>query len=133
MSLVRSAAFAALMALALVSSLQAQNEGLRIRAARRDSITAAATVTAAFAVSNARDDTAHVMAHVELPKDWVMLMGGAPFDVAPRSTEMLMFSAVVPARAAAGAYAVRMWITTPQDPRGVADSVVVVVPPRRAV
>ena len=133
MSQSRSAAFAALMALALGSSLQAQTERLRIRAARRDTITAGSTVTAAFAVSSARDDTVHVMPHVELPKDWTMLMGGTAFSVAPRSIETLMLSVVVPARATAGVYPVRMWVTTPQDPRGIMDSVVVVVPPRRAL
>src|SRR5947208_793732 len=100
MSQSRSAAFAVLTLLALGSPLSAQSEGLRIRATRRDSITAGATVTAAFAVSSARADTVHVLPHVELPTDWTMLMGGAELAVAPRSTEMLMLSVVVPARAA---------------------------------
>src|SRR5436190_18696251 len=133
MSQSRSAAFAVLTLLALGSPLSAQSEGLRIRATRRDSITAGATVTAAFAVSSARDDTVHVLPRVELPKDWTMLMGGAELAVAPRSTEMLMLSVVVPARAPAGVYPLRMWVTSSQNPSGVADSVLVIVPPRRAL
>src|SRR5205823_9220711 len=114
MSQSRSAAFAVLMLLALGSPLSAQS-GLRIRATRRDSVTAGATVTAAFAVSSVRDDTVHVLPHVELPKDWTMLMGGAELAVAPRSTEMLMLSVVVPARAPAGVYPLRMWVTSSQN------------------
>ena len=133
MSRSHTAIVAALILLALHSRLSAQSEPLRVRATRRDSITAGATVTAVFAVSSGRDDTVHVMPHVELPKDWTILMGGTEFAVAPRSTEMLMLSVVVPARAAAGVYPLRMWITTAQDPKGVADSVIVVVPPRRAL
>ena len=101
MSRSHPAIFAALMLLAFGSTLSAQSEGLSIRATRRDSLPAGATVTAAFAVSNGRADTVRVMPHVELPKDWTILMGGAEFSVAPRAIEMLMLSVVVPSRAAA--------------------------------
>jgi hypothetical protein len=111
----------------------AQADGLRIRATRRDSIIARSTVTAIFVVSSQRDDGAQVMPHVEIPTDWSILTGGSPFLVGPHSTEMLMLSVVVPARAPAGAYPIRMWVTTAQNPQGVMDSVVVIVPPRRAL
>lgn len=107
--------------------------GLGIRAARRDTIRATATVTGAFAISNHRADSAEVMPHVETPKDWTVLTGGAPFPVAAHETGMLILSVVVPARAQAGVYPVRVWVTTKADPQGVMDSIVVLVPPRRAL
>jgi hypothetical protein len=106
---------------------------LKIRAARRDTIRATSTVTAAFTVSNASDENVSVMPHVEMPKDWTILMGGSALPVGGRSSEMFMLSVVVPARAAAGIYAVRVWITTSRDPEGVMDSVVVRIPERRAL
>lgn len=106
---------------------------LRIRASRRDTITAGATVTAAFAVSLARDDSVQVMPHIEVPSDWTVLMGGTTFGLRGRATELLMLSIVVPARAVAGVYPVRVWITTSADTKGTMDSIVVRVPQRRGL
>jgi hypothetical protein len=129
----RSVSLGLVLTVGAAAASHAQTDGLRIRAARRDSITAKSTITATFVVSSQRDDSVHVMPHIEVPTDWSILTGGSPFLVRPHSTEMLMLSVVVPARAAAGMYPVRIWVTTPQDPKGVMDSVVVIVPPRRAL
>ena len=74
-----------------------------------------------------------VLPHVEIPTNWTILMGATAFAVHARSTEVLMLSLAVPARAPAGVYPIRVWVTTPADPQGIADSVVVVVPSRRAL
>jgi hypothetical protein len=102
-----------------------------IRAARRDTITAGATVTAAFTIASRRSDSTVVTPRIELPKDWTLLMGGADVVVASRSTEMLMLSVVVPARALAGVYPIRVGLTGPAEPKGVSDSILVSVPARR--
>jgi hypothetical protein len=116
---------------ATVSSAEAQS-GLSIRATRRDTIRAAATVTAAFMLTNARDDTAAVRTRLELPAEWTALTGSDTIRVAPQSSEMFILSVVVPARTLAGAYAVRVWVTSTADPQGASDSVIVRVPERRA-
>ncbi|HET9452846.1 MAG TPA: NEW3 domain-containing protein [Gemmatimonadaceae bacterium] len=117
--------------MAAMSSAEAQS-GLSIRATRRDTVRAASTVTAAFMLSNARDDTAAVRTRLELPAEWTALTGADTIRVAPRSSEMFILSVVVPARTLAGTYAVRVWVTSTDDPRGASDSVVVRVPERRA-
>ncbi|HEU4994795.1 MAG TPA: hypothetical protein VFT29_08245 [Gemmatimonadaceae bacterium] len=114
-----------------VSPLRAQENGLAIRAARRDPIAARSAFTAAFTVTSRRADTVRMMPHIELPAQWSILTGSAPFDVAPHAAEILMLSVAVPARAAAGDYPVRVWVTTPLDPKGLMDSVIVTVPVRR--
>ena len=73
---------------------------LSLRATRRDTIRAGATVTAAFLVTNARQDSVEVAPHVETPKDWTVLMGNAHLTVGGRSSAMLMLSVAIPARAA---------------------------------
>lgn len=113
------------------ASADAQS-GLSIRAARRDTVTAAATITAAFMLSSGRDDSATVRTRLELPPDWTALTGSDSLVVAPRSVEMFILSVVVPARTLAGTYAIRVWATSSADPQGVADSVIVRVPERRA-
>ena len=112
---------------------QQDPQHLSIRATRRDTIRAGATFTAAFLVSNARADSTDAMPHVETPKDWTVLMGNTAVGVGGRSSSMLMLSVAVPARAAAGVYPVRVVVTSSVDPRGAGDSVLVVVPPRRAL
>lgn len=116
---------------AAVSSAEAQS-GLAIRATRRDTVRATATVTAAFMLSNARDDSAAVRTRLELPAEWTALTGADTIRVAPRSSEMFILSVVVPARTLAGAYAVRVWVTSTADPQGTSDSLIVRVPERRA-
>ncbi|MEX2152014.1 MAG: NEW3 domain-containing protein [Gemmatimonadaceae bacterium] len=128
-----SVALATFVTLGAPETAHAQNDGLRIRATRRDTIRAGSTVTAAFAISNQRADTVQVMPHVEVPTDWAVLMGGASFAIQPRSTEMLMLSVVVPARAVAGVYPIRVRVTGQADPNGIMDSIVVLVPPRHAL
>ena len=116
---------------AAVSSAEAQS-GLAIRATRRDTVRATATVTAAFMLSNARDDSAAVRTRLVLPAEWTALTGADTIRVAPRSSEMFILSVVVPARTLAGAYAVRVWVTSTADPQGTSDSLIVRVPERRA-
>jgi hypothetical protein len=106
---------------------------LSIRATRRDTLRAGATVTSAFMVMNARQDSVEVAPSVETPKDWTVLMGNTILAVGGRSSAMLMLSVAVPARAAAGVYPIRVIVTSSADPRGAADSMLVVVPPRRAL
>lgn len=106
---------------------------LSIRATRRDTIRAGATVTSAFMVMNARPDSVEVSPRVETPRDWTVLMGNSALTVGASASAMLMLSVAVPARAAAGVYPIRVMVTSSADPRGTADSVLVVVPPRRAL
>ena len=101
---------------------------LTTRAARRDTIIATTTVTAAFTISNASGDIVHVTPRVNAPADWPVLMGTTPFAIAPNSSTILMVSVVVPARATAGAYALGVQVGTRAS-----DSVVVRVPQRRAL
>src|SRR5688500_16798195 len=60
-------------------------------------------------------------------------MGDAPIAVPGQSSAMLMLSVAVPARAPAGTYPIRVVVTSSADPRGATDSILVVVPPRRAL
>lgn len=136
----RSLALALALAFATPELLRAQGAGeqadsqqLGIRATRRDTIRAGATVTSAFLVSNSREDSVVATPRVETPKDWSVLMGNTPIGVGGRSSAMLMLSVAVPARVAAGVYPIRVIVTSSSDPRGAADSVLVVVPPRRAL
>ena len=121
--------------LMLPVSLLAQGDvgGLTIRAARRDSLVARATVTAAFTIANGRDAAVQVLPHVDAPKDWTVLTGAAPVLLLPHESDVLMLSVAVPLRAPSGIYALRLWITSPNDPNGVMDSVVVAVPQRHGL
>jgi hypothetical protein len=127
------------MALTLTASALSRAQGpvdaqqLSIRATRRDTIRAGTTATAAFIVSSARADSTDVTPHVETPKDWTILMGNSGIVVPGRASAMLMLGVAVPARATAGVYALRVVVTSSADPRGASDSVLVVVPARRAL
>jgi hypothetical protein len=107
----------------------AQDE-LSIRASRRDSIKAGASVTAVFTVTSLRPDSVSVLPHIDMPKDWTVLIGANQFDLPGRQTTMLVVSFAVPARAQAGTYPVRVWLTTRTDVKGKMDSVMVTVPLR---
>lgn len=124
----------AIVVCAPAASLAAQDAGsgsaLAIRALRRDAIVAAATVTAAFTVTNRRDAAVLVVPRVGVPAHWTLLTGRAPFTLARGGSEVLIFSAAVPARAPAGTYVLRTWVRSPADSAEVVDSVVVVVPQR---
>jgi hypothetical protein len=115
---------------ALTAQAVAQSGEVGIRASRRDSIKAGASVTAVFSVTHAGNDTVRVMPHLEMPKDWTVLLGGTEFDVNGRELGMLVVSFAVPARAKAGTYPVRVWLTTRDDVKGKMDSVMVTVPQR---
>ena len=134
-ALTRSLALALALAAPELSRAQGTGnpQGLGIRATRRDTIRAGATVTSAFLIMNARDDSVEVAPNIETPRDWTVLMGNSYVTVGGRSSAMLMLSVAVPARAAAGVYPVRVIVTSSADPRGVSDSILVVVPPRRAL
>lgn len=120
-------AFTSIAAGASPSSAQDANV-LGVRAARRDTIIASTTVTAAFTVSNASGDIVHVTPVLRTPADWPVLMGSTPFALAPNSSGMLMLSVVVPSRAAAGTYAVGVIVGARAS-----DSVWVRVPQRRVL
>src|SRR6185503_11291672 len=91
-----------------------------------------ATVTSAFTVSSTRDDSVAIAPRVEALSDWTVLMGAAPFVLAPRSSDILMVSVAVPARVAAGVYVIRVSLTSRTGVNGT-DSIVVMVPERRAL
>lgn len=112
--------------------LDGQSGGLRLRAAGRDTLVARATVTAVFTVSSQRDDTVHVTPSADVPQNWTVLTGAAPVTIAPRATEVVILSVAVPARTAAGAYSLRLSLGAECVPC-VLDSVIVVVPQRRAL
>lgn len=128
-------AFAVLATLALAAPiLPAQDGGpLTIRATRRDTLLARATVTAAFSVSSRLQDSVEVVPRIDLPPDWTVLMGAAPFTVASGSNDLLMVSVAVPARAIAGVYQVRISLADRAGSASTADSVLVVVPQRRSL
>lgn len=125
--------FAAALTLGAATSAGAQASALRIRAIRRDTIPVASTLTATFVVTTSRADSAVVLPHLEVPKEWTVLMGGDPFPIAPRASHLVLLGVAVPARTPAGVYPVRVWVTTRADPQGIADSVLVRVPERRAI
>jgi hypothetical protein len=128
---VRRAAFiVALTALAAgaTSSSAQDSDVLNVRATRRDTMTVSTTVTAAFTVRNASGDIVHVTPRVRAPDNWPVLMGTTPFAIAPNAATIVMLSVVVPARAAAGTYAVGMSVGTRTS-----DSIFVRVPQRRAL
>jgi hypothetical protein len=116
--------------LTLGAQALAQSDELSIRASRRDSITAGASVTAVFSVTSLRADSIQVLPHIDMPKDWTVLLGGTEFNLLGRETSMLVVSFAVPARAKAGTYPVRVWLTTRNDTKGKMDSVMVTVPLR---
>lgn len=101
---------------------------MTIRAARRDTIIASTTVTAAFTVTNTSGDIVHVTPLLRGPADWAVLTGATPFAMPPNATTILMVSVVVPARAGAGTYALEVTVGGRAS-----DSVVVRVPRRRAL
>ena len=109
---------------------QGNADALTIRASRRDTVSAGATVTVAFTVANRRAREVLVVPRVEVPRDWTLLTGQAPFPLAQHGAELLMFSVAVPARAPAGTYAIRTWVLSPGSSE-VADSVFVRVAQRR--
>jgi len=131
MRVLRSTLLAAVLTAVVGAQAEAQ-DGLTIRATRRDTVQATATITAAFMVANRRDDSARVRTRLELPPDWSALTGGDTLHVGPGASEMLILSVVVPGRTLAGTYPVRVWVTSAADPRGVMDSIVVRVPERLA-
>lgn len=99
-----------------------------VRAARRDTIVAGASVSAVFTVRNGGSDTTRVVARVEVPADWTILVGGGALVLPPGAQEMLVVSTAVPMRAGAGSYVVRLSLD------GLAaDSVLVRVPARRGL
>lgn len=129
----RPSCFLGLACLALGAGGAHGQEGLAIRAARRDTMIAGATVTAAFTIASQRPESVQVTPRVEAPRDWAILMGGAPMSLPPGSSEMLILSVVVPARAVAGVYSIRVWLAPPAEPDARRDSVIVRVPARNAL
>lgn len=128
-----SALGAALLLVGAYAPAGAQDGALRIRATRSDTIRAGVTATASFAVTNGRPDSVEALPHLQLPADWTVLMGSAALRIGPGGSEVLMVSVAVPARAPAGVYPVRVSVTTSTDVTAAPDSVLVLVPQRRAL
>lgn len=116
-----------ILALGAWGSAAAQSD-VAVRAARRDTIVAGASVSAVFTVWNGGADTVRMGARVEAPADWTVLVGGGALLLPPGAQEMLVVSTAVPMRAAAGTYVVRLSFDG-----GATDSVLVRVPPRRGL
>jgi hypothetical protein len=127
----RSILLAALVAATAAEHATAQEtRGLAIRAARRDTVRASATITAAFLVANRREDSVTVRTRLELPPEWSVLTTIDTLRAGPQSSELLILGIIVPSRTLAGAYPVRVWVTSASDPEGTVDSVIVLVPER---
>ena len=120
----RAAALLAVLTLGAAAEANAQT----IRAGRRDTITAGATVTAAFSIHNPTGNITQLTPRVLAPADWTVLVGVGPLALAPGASEMIMVSVAVPSRAAAGIYAIRVHATN-----SVSDSIMVRVTQRRAL
>src|SRR5688572_25860914 len=133
MSVGRTAVLAALLTLGAFVTLAGQDGEIRIRATRRDTIRAGATVTAAFSVANAAPDTANLSARVDVPRDWSLLMAPQTLTVPGRSSELAMIALAVPSRAAAGVYVIRVALVDIAERAVSSDSVLVVVPARRSL
>lgn len=127
----RSLVAALLAAAPVVAGAQAD---VRVRAGRPNWGASRATITAPVIITNAGAAAVETRQRVELPEQWQLLMGEAPQTVAAGESVMLMLGATVPARVTAGSYVVRMTVHDAKDPRVLgADSIVVVVPRRRAL
>ncbi|HYC50747.1 MAG TPA: NEW3 domain-containing protein [Gemmatimonadaceae bacterium] len=120
----RALALLGILALTATTDARAQT----IRTPRRDTILAGTTVTAAFTVSNPTGDIVQLSPRVLPPANWTVLMGTTSMALAPSSSQILMVSVVVPSRAPAGIYAIRVHATNT-----VSDSLMVRVAPRRAI
>ncbi len=88
-------------------------------------------MTSAFTVSNAGADTAAVIPTITAPAGWTVLMGTAPFRVAPHGTETWLVSFSAPANAAARKYMIRAALAS--GGVTISDSVSVRVGERRAI
>ncbi len=100
-------------------------QSVRIRAARTDTIIARSAVTAAFTIANQRTERLTFTPVVEAPSGWTVLMGSTAITIAADAMEVVMVSVMVPAKAAAGTYAIRV------TGAGALDSAIVRVPQRR--
>ena len=119
--------------LAAGDRLCAQDYGIGIEARRRDPIEAVSTVTALFTMTNRQSDSVRLMSHVDAPPGWMVLTGKAQFVMPARSSDVLMLSIAIPARVRAGTYPLRVALTTPELFSLATDSVVIVIPERRAL
>lgn len=117
-----------MLGIAAAPVLAQEADVLSVRAARRDTIVAASTVTVPFTVANRSGDIVHVRPLVRAPADWRVLMGTTPFAIAPNASGIMMVSVVVPARAIAGTYVLDVAVGLQ-----VRDSVIVRVPRRQAL
>lgn len=69
---------------------------------------AGGTITATLQVRNPSLDTLTVVSRISPPADWVVILGESPFTLGPRASDTWMVSLRIPARTAAGRYAVRL-------------------------
>lgn len=102
-------AMAAIALSALAAGAQAPGEGLRLRAASSDSarIDGGNVLTTVFTVRNLGADTARVRPAITVPRGWTVVMGNAPFAIAPGASETWLVGVSVPGSAPAGAYVIR--------------------------
>ncbi|MGH7680112.1 MAG: hypothetical protein ACRENU_16705, partial [Gemmatimonadaceae bacterium] len=84
----RARLLAACLVLTGTATAHAQ-QGVSVRAARRDTLPAGSTATATFEIATLGDAVTFTPA-IEVPAGWTVLMGGGPVSLAPRSREMLI-------------------------------------------
>ena len=129
----RAVLAAAILTLGASTALIAQDGDIRLRAARRDTIRAAATITSAFSISNGSPESAIVRLRIDAPADWTVLMGADSVTPPPGGSALAMVSLAVPSRAGAGVYPVRVTLIDRSDRVVSTDSLMVLVPARRAL
>ena len=119
--------------LAVAAPAAAQSGGVRLQPARVDTngVHGGDVITAVFPVANSAADTAHVVPAIDVPAGWTVVMGTAPFTLAPGAHDTWLVSVSAPAQAPAGRYVVHAALTA--QGATVADSVLVRVRERRGV
>ncbi len=118
---------------AMAAVARAQGGPLQLRSASTESarIEAGGVITAGFTVKNAGADSAHVQPTITVPRGWTVVMGSAPFTLAPGSTESWLVGVSVPGSATAGSYIVLGDLVA--NGQAVSDSIAVRVNEHRAI
>jgi hypothetical protein len=106
---------------------------LQLHAVTDDSarVEAGSVITSAFIVKNAGTDSAHVRPTLSVPHGWTVVMGGAPFTVAPGSTDTWLVGVAVPAGAPAASYIMQGALAA--NGQSVTDSITVRIKEHRAI
>lgn len=92
-------------------------------------------VTATYRVRNASRTSAAIVASLNAPRGWTLVLGAAPFSIEGAASDVMLLSVSIPARASAGRYAiaVKFEINRSGGQLVGSDSVIVDVQEHRAV